>query len=217
MSYLHHWKTLLGTRWALKCHCWGRCCPDCVHSVQAALLSRSGSCRLCSRWDSCRKLLCALLAAASCRAFCTWGVSGAENSHTQELLGPFSSRLPTLSSWLWYLIICLGTNLSFTEGWCEIVWHKKTLHGVPSSVQTCIAPSRNTTFPSSRKPGGCFGWHAGIEAGLGVKALDKNYSGAVEHFGSFATVGLFPLTSDEISNSWWAALGFPVLQLCSVL
>lgn len=47
------------------------------------LLNRNASCRLCSRWDSCRKLLCAHLGVASCRAFLY--LSGAENSHTQEL------------------------------------------------------------------------------------------------------------------------------------
>lgn len=73
----------------------------------------------------------------------------------------------------------LGNKPVFHWG---MVWNRVTQKNPAWSTQlcpNCIAPSRNTTFPSSRKPGGCFGWHAGIEAGLGVKALDKNYSGAV--------------------------------------
>lgn len=142
-----------------------RPCPFSANSI-AVLLNRNESCRLCSRWDSCRKLFCAHLGVASCRAFLyPSGVWCWELSNT-ELAGPFSSRLTALCHWLWYLIICWGTKLCH---W-GMLWNRvaqKNLRGVTSSVQTCIAPNRNATFPSSRKPGGWFGWHAGIEAGLG--------------------------------------------------
>lgn len=133
MSHLHHWKTLLGTRLALK---W-RCCPDCVHLVQTALLSF---------WIERRAAGSAPLGFLQEAALCTPGCSILQGfsvpvwclvlrTQTQELVGPFSSRLTPLCHWPWYLIICLATKL-FRWG---ILWNpvtQKILHGVPSSVQT---------------------------------------------------------------------------------
>lgn len=135
MSYLHHWKTLLGTRWALKCHCWGRCCPDCVPLVQAALLSRNGTAGSAPSGFLQEAALCTP-GCSIFRAFCTCGVSGAESSHTQELAGPFSSTLPTLSSWL-------GTSSSAWEQTCL---------SLKDGVKSCDTKKPCMEFPALSKP-----------------------------------------------------------------
>lgn len=197
MSHLHHWKTLLGARLALKCHCPWRCCPDCVHVVQAALLSF---------WIEMRAAGSAPagIGAGSSSVhtwlehlagfFCPCRVSGAENSQTQELLGPFSSRVTTLCYWLWYLIICLGTKL-FHWG---MLWNRvtqKNLPGATSSVQTLHCTPQKRRVPFQQKAWMLVwvtcrnrGWFGRLN--FLIRTILEPW--ADEHFGSFATVGLFP-------------------------
>lgn len=158
-------------------------CPFSANST-AVLLNREESCRLCSRWDSCRKLFCAHLGVASCRAFL---VSGAENSQTQELVGPFSSRLTTLCHWL-----C--TSSSAREQIClslrDVVKSCDTKNPAWSN-QLCTNPALHPAetphpLPACKQPGCLFGWHAGMEAGLGgwtsIKSILELW--ADQHFGS---------------------------------
>lgn len=184
MSHLHHWKTLLGIRLALK---W-RCCPDCVHLVQTALLSF---------WIERRAAGSAPLGFLQEAVLCTPGCSILQGfsvpvwclvlrTQTQELVGPFSSRPSTLCHCLWYLIICLATKVSFTEGCCEILWHK-----IPAwSAQLCANPAlhpaaRPRSLPAKAWPfvwgacrsGGCLGRLNSL-----IKTILELW--ADEHFGS---------------------------------
>lgn len=208
MSHLHHWKTLLGTRLALK---W-RCCPDCVHLVQTALLS----------WIERRAAGSAPLGFLQKAVLCTPGCS---------ILQGFSVPV-----WCWELKHRNWLGLSARD-WAPCVTHygtsssawqqnclslrdavkscdTKVLHGVPSSVQALQCSQQRGHVPFQPELAVCVGdvqeWRLLGE----VELLDKNYFGAV---GWWAFWLLFPLPSDEISNSLWAALAFPVLQLCSLL
>lgn len=97
---------------------------------------------------------------------------------------------------------------------------QKILHGVTSSVQTLHCTQQKRHVPFQQKAWmfvwvtcGSRGWFGKLN--FLIKTVVELW--ADEHFGSFAAVGLFPLTSDDISNSLWTALGFPVLQLCCLL
>lgn len=113
----------------------------------------------------------------------------------------------------------LGNKPVFHWG---MVWNRVTQKNPAWSTQLC--PNLHCTqqkhhIPFQQKAWRLFWVTCRVRLVWELKLLIKTIlePWAAEHFGSFATVGLFPLTSDEISNSWWAALGFPVLQLCSVL
>lgn len=215
MSYLHHWKTLLGTRSALKCHCPWRCCPDCVHLVQTALLSS---------WIEMRAAGCAPagIGAGSCSVH-TW---------LEHLAGLF------VSVWCWELSNTgtgwafqletdhpvlltmvphhlLGNKTVFHWG---MLWNpvtQKNLHGATSSVETLHCTRQKCHVPFQQQAWlliwvtcrnrGWFGMFNFL-----IKIILELW--ADEHFGSFATVSLFPLTSDALSNSLRTALALPVLS-----
>lgn len=87
----------------------------------------------------------------------------------------FCSRLTRLCYWIWYLIIFLGTKLSFTEWCCEMVWYTKELawnHQLyinsPSHPTKCHVRFHQKDW--------LFGWHAS-NRGCSVKLsfLIKNF------------------------------------------
>lgn len=144
-----------------------RLCPFSANSI-VVLLNRNESCRLCSRWDSCRKLFYAHLGVASCRAFLYLsGVWCWELSHTGTSWAfQLKTDHPVLLTMVPHHL--LGNKTVFHWGmlWNRVA-HKKSCMEWPALYKPCIAPNRNATFPSSRKPGCLFGWHAGVGAGLG--------------------------------------------------
>lgn len=194
-------------------------CPFSANSI-VVLLNRNESCRLCSRWDWCRKLFCAHLGVASCGAFLylsgvwCWELSSTGTSWAFQLKTDHPVLLTMVPHHL------LGNKTLSLRDVVKSCDTQKVLHGVTSSVQTLHCTQQKRRVPFQQKAW-MFVWVTCRNRGwfgksnFLIKTILELW--ADEHFGSFAAVGLFPLTSDDISNSLWTALGFPVLQLCCLL
>lgn len=166
-----------------------------------------------------QELFCAHLGVAPCRAFlCLWGVWCWELSNTGT---SWAFQLETDHPVLLTLVPphLLGNKTLSLRDVVKSCDTKKPAR----SNQLCTNPALHPTEIPCSLPAEsldvCLGDMQEQRLVWKVKLPDKNCFGAWadEHFGSLATVGLFLLTSDDISNSFWTALALPVLQLCCLL
>lgn len=138
-------------------------CPFSANST-VVLLNRELQALL--PWDSCRRLFCAHLGVASCRAFLYLsGVWCWELRHRNWLGLSARDRAPCVTAY--------GTSSSAWQQKClslrDVVksCDTKFLHGVPSSVQTLHCTQQQGHVPFQPKPGCLCGGHAGVEAAWG--------------------------------------------------